>query len=95
MKFGRNQPRSQPIVRVARLAGLNSWLCRIEKNCGLLSQHYHYGAEVSQCRERAGKAFCASRWFPVLFISRPRRHGRSRSRLDSVADLRDSYVDTN
>ena len=22
MKFGRNQPRSQPIVRVARLAGL-------------------------------------------------------------------------
>src|SRR6516225_761110 len=69
--------------------------CRIEKKCGLLSQHYHYGAEVSQCRERAGKAFCASHWFPVLFISRPRRHGRSRSRLDSVADLRDSYVDTN
>jgi hypothetical protein len=31
MKFGRNQPRSQPIVRVARLAGRvrNSWLCFI------------------------------------------------------------------
>src|SRR5438477_3792197 len=53
MKFRRNQPRSQPIVRVARFAGPHSWLCFIP---GAPLPSSSVSSDTRRCHAGAGGA---------------------------------------
>ena len=52
--------------------------CRIGKYRRLSTSHVTTARRLP-CRERVGRASCASHWCPVRSISRPRQHERSRS----------------